>query len=539
MRFAHFDFDPETDRLGEGPLSEVYRAVDTKLGRTVALKILRSHAEIDPQADKRFHREAKHTSRLDHPHIATIFEYDQFEGTSYIAMEFLEGRTLDRIIKDQTLGYEECIRVALQLCVALEVVHQNDLIHRDLKPANILLQDDGNLKLLDFGIARAADEASITQHGMLVGTVLYMSPEQVRGEDLDARSDVFSMGSVLYHVMTGQLPYPGESFPEVCMAILDGPPVRRPGEVRPGFPSPLEEFLQRCLAAEPEERFADATEARTALERVEGMLSGTGKRRAAVLSGKLLLHPFDCGGPDPSSCSVMAGSVRKDVAAALARNKGLTVDLEAQPGVDYDYEIHSTLAVEGDDGTLDLSTSLLRDGRKTVHKDRCSVKDEDEWARQDQLVRAAMRVLRARLSSAASLPARPSVGRRTDEARRLAMRARDVLHRGRSKHVIAATSVLRKAIELDRYCADAYAILGEAMVRKYLLWDGDVSFIEEARDNADKALTLDNQSALAHTALGFANHLSGHMDDAQREYRLAMQCDQDEWFAHRLLGSIY
>ena len=125
MRFAHFDFDPETDRLGEGPLSEVYRAVDTKLGRTVALKILRAHAEIDPEADERFQREAKNTSKLDHPHIATIFEYDRFEGTSYIAMEYLEGRTLDKIIKDQTLGYEECLRIALQLCYRNQVGFQN------------------------------------------------------------------------------------------------------------------------------------------------------------------------------------------------------------------------------------------------------------------------------------------------------------------------------------------------------------------------------------------------------------------------------
>ena len=107
MEFAHFNFDPETDRLGEGPLSEVYRAVDSKLGRTVALKILRAHAEIDPQADKRFEREAQHTSNIKHPNIATIYEYDQFEGTSYIAMEFLQGRTLDKSIKDKTLGFGE------------------------------------------------------------------------------------------------------------------------------------------------------------------------------------------------------------------------------------------------------------------------------------------------------------------------------------------------------------------------------------------------------------------------------------------------
>ncbi|MEM6675307.1 MAG: protein kinase [Planctomycetota bacterium] len=538
MRFAHFDFDPETDRLGEGPLSEVYRAVDTKLGRTVALKILRAHAEIDPQADRRFHREAKHTSKLDHPHIATIFEYDRFEGTSYIAMEYLEGRTLDKIIKDQTLGYEECLRIALQLCVALEVVHSGGLIHRDLKPANILLQDDGNLKLLDFGIARAADEASITQHGMLVGTVLYMSPEQVRGDDLDSRSDIFSLGAVLYHVMTGQLPYPGDSFPEVCMAILDGPPRRKPSEVRPGFPAPLERFLLRCLQGDPYDRFRDATEALAELRRVEGELSGTGKRRAAALTGRLLLEPVACGGEDPDSCSVMAGGLRGDLAAALSRNRGLTVDLEPVDDAQYDFVVRSTLAVEGDVGHVDVETVTERDGREHTHIDRCTAQDEDEWALQDELARATMRVLRARLSQASQLPPTRSK-RKSDEAERLAEKARDVLHRGRSKHAITATSLLRRALDFDRYCANAYAVLGEAMVRKFLLWDGDPTFLEDARDNADKALSLDDQNALAHTALGFANHLSGHIEDAQREYRIAMQCDQNEWFAHRLLGSIY
>jgi len=537
VQFADFTFDPDTDRLGEGPLSEVYRAVDNKLGRTVALKILRSHAEIDPQADKRFHREAKHTSKLEHAHIATIYQYGEFEGTSYIAMEYLEGRTLDKIIKGQSLGYEECLRVALQLCAALEVVHQGGLIHRDLKPANILLQDDGNLKLLDFGIARAADEASITQHGMLVGTVLYMSPEQVRGEDLDARSDIFSMGSVLYHVMTGGLPYPGDSFPEVCMAILDGPPRNRPSEVRPGFPAPMEEFIMRCLRAAPEERYADATEALADLRRVEGQLSGTGKRTAAALSGKVFVRPFDCGGPDPTSCSVMAGSLRKDIAAALERNRGLEVGLESAEGADF--AVGATLSVDGDRATLELSTEVLRDGGGSIHHDRCTAEEEDEWALQDHLVRAALRTLRARLAQAAATPARAAQGRRSDEAERVAMRARDILHRGRSMHVIKSTSQIRRALELDRYCATAYAVLGEAMVRKFLLWDGDLAFIEDARDNADKALTLDPQNALAHTALGFANHLTGHGEDAAREYRMAMQADQEEWLAHRLLGALY
>ncbi len=534
MRFAHFEFDPETDRLGEGPLSEVYRARDTKLGRTVALKILRSHAELDPQADTRFEREAQHTSRLEHPNITTIYEYDRVNGTSYIAMEFVEGRTLDKIVKDQSLGFEQCLRIARQLTEALRKVHEAGIIHRDLKPANILLQDDGNLKLLDFGIARARDEASITQHGMLVGTVLYMSPEQVRGDDLDARSDIFSLGAVLYHVTTGALPYPGESFPEVCMAILDGPPRRKPSEVRNGYPRPLEDFVLRCLSGAPEQRFVDAGEALRVLEGVEDQLTGTGTRRPIELSGRLLVEPVGCGGPDPSTCSVMAGGLRKDLIQALQRNKGLVVDAERESGAAYDYVLHSSLEVRGHEGVLDLELAI---GERTV-RERCTAEDEDEWTLQEDLVSAALRALRPHLTGTRAVTRGPE--RQTREALALVARARDVLHRGRSRHALIAISLLRKALDdHDKYCADAYGVLAEAMVRKFLYWDGDPSFLAEAREHADRALALDSNCALAHTALGFAAHLVGSVDEAQRAYRRAMQVDPSEWYAHRLLGAIY
>ncbi|MEO0661747.1 MAG: serine/threonine-protein kinase, partial [Planctomycetota bacterium] len=277
--------------LGRGGMGVVYEAVQDAPARRVALKVVRpgtlSTAEL-----RRFEQEAAALARLDHPGIARILVAGSAElfgePAPYIAMELVRGRRLDRYAREEALDVRARIELLVELCEAVQGAHARGIVHRDLKPENVLVDGSGRIKVLDFGIARVTDAdvtrlSAATRAGEILGTLPYMSPEQVRGEDLDARSDVFSMGSVLYHVMTGQLPYPGESFPEVCMAILDGPPVRRPGEVRPGFPSPLEEFLQRCLAAEPEERFADATEARTALERVEGMLSGTGKRRAAVL----------------------------------------------------------------------------------------------------------------------------------------------------------------------------------------------------------------------------------------------------------------
>jgi serine/threonine protein kinase/Flp pilus assembly protein TadD len=547
MKFAHFEFDPDGDRLGEGPLSEVYKAVDLQLGRTVALKILRAHAEIDPKADTRFWREARHTSNLSHPNIATIYEYGQDQGTSYIAMEYLQGRTLDKIIKDQTLGFEECMRIASQLTSALSIVHKAGLVHRDLKPGNVMIQDDGNVKLLDFGIARATDEATITQHGMLVGTVLYMSPEQVRGEEIDLRSDIFALGSMLYQLTTNNLPFPGKSFPEVCMAILDEKP-RRPSLVRSGMPPAFEDFIMRCLERQPEDRYQHAAEAHGVLLAITNALTGTnGSVNPASLRGTILIPPLSCGGADPTSCSNLAGSLRKDLATELARIKGLSIDLMEDDQLpsesEFDYVLRGLLAIEGPKGNFDLTIERYDKSEGGPQKLQDSwqetlvAEDQDEWGLQAALVRSAVRSLRRRLSDIALHPAE-NVQRDVEKAREIAMTAHEILHRGTSKHLMAAVSSFRRALEADPYCPLAFAGMAEALVRKYLYWDGETSFLDEARSQAQRALALDPRCAEAHTSLGFAYHLSGHPTDAQREYRAAIQLDNTEWLAHRLLGSI-
>jgi serine/threonine protein kinase/Flp pilus assembly protein TadD len=545
--FAHFVFDPQQDRLGEGPLSEVYRALDKQLGRTVALKILRGNAEIDPAADTRFLREAQHTSQLVHPNIATIYEYGRHEGTSFIAMEYLQGRTLDKVIRDQPLSYDEGLRVALEVARALELVHQNGLIHRDLKPGNVMLLEDGSVKLLDFGIARARDESTITQNGMLVGTVLYMSPEQVRGDELDLRSDVFAFGAVFYHALTGALPFPGKSFPEVCMAILDGKP-RRPTQVRADFPPVLEDFLMRCLEADPARRFSSAIEAKGVLQ---GMFDGSRSVAASplTLSGTIVMPPLVCSGENAEACSVIAGSLLKDVASNLVRLKDLKIsrlDSDRLPGAPFDYVLRLTLDVVGAEGQLDLVlerwTQQIGGPRGTapveVIRESVKQRDKNDWALQEALVRGVLRVVRKHLSAIAL---RPAAGPRrdTETALALARRAHEVLHRGTTKHLLGSITSFRAAIEADPYCAVAYAGIAEALVRKYLYFDGDTAYLDEARAEAARALARSADCAEAHTSLGFAFHLTNRATDAQREYRLAIQLNQGEWLAHRLLGAVY
>ncbi|MCY2958814.1 MAG: serine/threonine-protein kinase [Planctomycetota bacterium] len=547
-QFAHFRFDPVAHKLGEGPLSEVYRALDTVLERTVALKILRNNAEIDPKADTRFEREARHASRVSHPNITTIYEYGKAQNTSYIAMEFLEGRTLDKILKQQSLGYEEGVRIALQVSDALSALHKHGMIHRDLKPANIMLLPDGTAKLLDFGIVRVkGDTKNITLDGVLVGTVLYMSPEQVRGVELDLRSDVFAFGSVFYHALTGSLPFPGRSFPEVCMSILDGKP-RRPSEVRMGFPQKLEDFLMRCLDPDPARRYADAGEVHVALLSIAEAVAPVNGNVSAAISGRILLPPVSCGGPNPHACSLIAGSMRKSLAGELNRIKGLDVELLEGHGLpedkEFDYVLRLELQTASHKGGLELFLEKFdkkKDPRAPrlldMWKDHVEYEGSDDFDLEAGLVRGTVRVVRKRLTEIALRPVE-TARRDTEASRNHAKHAHETLHKGTTKNLLAAISSFRRAIDADEFCAIAYAGLAEAMARKFLYWDGDSAFLDEARENAARALALDPDCAEAHTSLGYAWQVSGHFTDAQREYQQAIQLDNDEWLAHRLLGGL-
>jgi len=546
MKFANYEFDLRNDLIGSGQSSQVYRARDMKLDRTVALKILEAHVTIDPEASERFKREARAGGKLMNPNIAMVFDFDttQVEGQqrSYIAMEFLEGKPLDKVIKEneQTLGYEECLRIAEQVASALAIVHESGIIHRDLKPGNIMVMDDGMVKLLDFGIARATDESSITQKGMLVGTVLYMSPEQVRGEELEFTSDVFAFGSVLYHLCTGKLPFPGSSFPEVCMTILDCEPVEA-GEVRPGFPEPINAVIKRCLEAEPVDRFSNGREIHTAiLSAIKEMHSSTSTLQVA--EGDLHILPFGC----TEGSDGLARGTRKDLASDLDRTKRLTVHLsdEVNPAEqsELDFLLKGELSSLSAGASLELRLERWGEGergRAVVQEweDVIRIDDDDEWALQGSLARVAARFVRQGMREVSVRPSQ-DLQRNPKRSEKLAHQAHDKLLRGTSKHLISCVMMLRTAIEANAYSPRAYSCFSEAMVRKFLMWDGDPAFLDEARDYANRSLGLDQECAEAHTSLGFAYQHSGQPTDAQREYRIAIQIDPEEWMAHSYLGAL-
>src|SRR4051812_9717153 len=261
---SHYSLEEE---IGRGGMGVVYRAVDTRLGRTVAIKILPAEATADPDRNRRFVHEARAASALNHPHIVTIHDIGEEHGVTFIAMELVDGATLERVLANGPLPIATAVEYARQIAAALAAAHAGGIVHRDIKPGNIIITTDGRAKVLDFGLAklieRAPSEATLsavaTRPGLIVGTAAYMSPEQAEGRPLDARSDVFSFGAVLYEMVTGRRPFAGGSDLGVLAAILrDRPaPVR---SLRPDVPPLVEGLIDRALAKDPAGRHASGAD---------------------------------------------------------------------------------------------------------------------------------------------------------------------------------------------------------------------------------------------------------------------------------------
>src|SRR5881394_3746751 len=254
-------------RLGSGGMADVYLAEDQELGRRVALKLLNERHAGDEQFVERFRREAQSAAGLNHPNIVSIFDRGRAEGTYYIAMEYLEGRTLkELLVRNGPTPIPIAIDYARQILGALAFAHRNGIVHRDIKPHNIVVRKDGRLKVTDFGIARSG-ASQMTEAGSIVGTAQYLSPEQARGAPVDARSDLYSLGIVLYEMLTGAVPFTGDTPVEIAMKHLSTIP-EPPSKLREDVPHDLDAVVLRALAKDPDQRYSSAEEMDADLARV-------------------------------------------------------------------------------------------------------------------------------------------------------------------------------------------------------------------------------------------------------------------------------
>ncbi len=279
-------------------MGEVYRARDTRLGRDVAIKVLPAHLSTDLNLKARFEREAKAISALNHPNICTLHDVGSQDGTSYLVMEFIEGQSLAERLQKGPLPTDQVLKIGREIADALDKAHRHGIIHRDLKPGNIMLTKSG-AKLLDFGLARAATPAAslatltavtspqhspITQEGTIVGTFQYMSPEQVEGKEIDGRSDIFTLGAVLYEMLTGQRAFPGKSQLSVASAILEKEP-EPIASLKPLTPPSLEHTIRRCLVKNPDDRWQSAADVKHELDWIS-QSSATGAAAIVTKSGR-------------------------------------------------------------------------------------------------------------------------------------------------------------------------------------------------------------------------------------------------------------
>ena len=248
-----------TEKLGEGGMGVVYKAEDTKLRRTVALKFLRSDVIEDPEHRERFLREAQAAAALDHPNICTVYEIDEVNGQTFISMAFLEGQTVKQKLKERPLKLDEALDIAGQTARGLQAAHDKDIVHRDIKSANLMVTAQSHVRIMDFGLARLADRSQLTKTDARLGTPAYMSPEQVRGKDADQRSDIWSLGVVLYQMVSGRLPFSGEAEAAVTYGILNEQP-EPVTALRSGLPIELDRILDKALAKVPEERYQHVDE---------------------------------------------------------------------------------------------------------------------------------------------------------------------------------------------------------------------------------------------------------------------------------------
>jgi serine/threonine protein kinase/Flp pilus assembly protein TadD len=543
-------------KLGEGGMGAVYRAEDLTLGRDVALKFLPSDTAADPQARKRLLKEAQAASRLNHPNIATIYEVNATENSPFISMELVTGETLKQILLHAALTPEQFVSTARQIAEGLQEAHRSGVYHRDIKPGNVMLDSRSRVKILDFGLAelarheRAAGETEETfatrasTQNATGGTVPYMSPEQLRGEPVDARSDIFSFGVLLYECLTGRVPFQGETSIDILYAILRAPymPLRT---LVPQIDPEWEKLIDRCLAKSPAQRFASMEEVLKELGQMDTLgripLPQRPEKSIAVLYfANLSGNQEDEYFRDGMTEDIITELTKIKELQLLPRSAVLAFRDKPLPAAQIGQQLAAAYVLDGSlrrAGNRLRITAQLAETRSghSVWAERYDRQLEDVFAIQDEIAQNIARALRVMLSDTEKR-AIEKVPTRDIQAYDYYLRGRQVFFQLRRSGLEYARQMYARAIVIDPTYAAAFAGVANCSSFLYMYIEATQDNLREAATASRRAVELDPESAEARASRGLSEALGKNYQDAEREFETATRLNPKLYEAFYFYG---